>query len=121
VVDTSEAAIRDAGIRSADDARRHPRPLLRYSDARRRENLQLRKYLYQNLYYNPEVHEPNRRAVRMLEELFRHYAEHTEQLPLEFRRRARREGWPRCVCDYLAGMTDRYALQDYQRLFGLSV
>ena len=84
-------------------------------------NLQLRKYLHRNLYYNPEVHEPNRRAVRMLEELFRHFIQHPRQISEQFRQRARREGWPRAVCDFLACMTDRYAIQEYQRLFGLNV
>jgi dGTPase len=121
VVETSEAAIQSSGVRSADEVRLQARPLIRYSEPRRRLNQQLRKYLYRNLYYNPEVHEPNRRAVRMLEELFRHFIEHPRQISEPFRRRARRDGWPRAVCDYLACMTDRYALQEYQRLFGLNV
>jgi dGTPase len=94
---------------------------VRYSPKRRVLNLELRKYLYRNLYYNPEVHEPNRRAVRMLEELFRHFTSHPQQISELFRQRARRDGWPRAVCDYLACMTDRYAIQEHQRLFGLSV
>jgi dGTPase len=121
VVTTSEAAIAQAGVQSSDDVRRWPRPLIRYSLKRRQLNLELRKYLYRNLYYNPEVHEPNRRAVRMLEELFRHFTAHPRETGEQFRRRARKEGWPRAVCDYLAGMTDRFAFQEHQRLFGLSV
>ena len=110
-----------AGVKSADDVRLHPRPLIQYSPARRRLNQQLRKYLYQNLYYNPEVHEPNRRAVRLLEDLFRHYLEKHEQIGEMFRQRARKDGWHRAVCDYMAGMTDRYAIQEHQRLFGLNL
>jgi dGTPase len=101
--------------------RLHTQPLIRYSPARRRSNMELRKYLYQNLYYNPEVHEPNRRAVRMLEELFRYFIDHPRQISEPFRKRAAREGWPRAVCDYLACMTDRFAIQEYQRLYGLNV
>lgn len=121
VVQSSEAAILEAGVRAADEVRRWPKPLIRYSAERRRLNLQLRKYLYQNLYYNPEVHEPNRRAVCMLAELFQHFLEHPEQLGDQFRKRARKDGRPRAVCDYLAGMTDRFAIQEHQRLFGLNV
>ena len=121
VVETSEKAISAAGVLSADEVRLQPRPLVRYSPKRRVLNLELRKYLYRNLYYNPEVHEPNRRAVRMLEELFRHFTSHPRQISELFRQRARRDGWPRAVCDYLACMTDRYAIQEHQRLFGLSV
>jgi dGTPase len=121
VVETSEKAIKAADVQTADEVRLQPRPLIRYSPKRRVLNLELRKYLYRNLYYNPEVHEPNRRAVRMLEELFRHFTSNPQQISELFRQRARRDGWPRAVCDYLACMTDRYAIQEHQRLFGLSV
>jgi dGTPase len=121
VVETSEKAIISAGVQSADEVRLQLRALVRYSPKRRVLNLQLRKYLYRNLYYNPEVHEPNRRAVRMLEELFRYFTNHPRQISELFRQRARRDGWPRAVCDYLACMTDRYAIQEHQRLFGLTV
>ena len=121
VVNTSEAAILAAGVNSADDVRLQAGSLIQNSPKRRALNLELREYLYKNLYYNPEVNEPNRRAVRMLEELFRHLIQHPQEIGDLFRKRARKDGWPRAVCDYLAGMTDRYAIQAHQRLFGLSV
>lgn len=121
VVNTSEAAILSAGVNSADDVRLQAGSLIQNSPKRRALNLELREYLYKNLYYNPEVNEPNRRAVRMLEELFRHLIQHPQEIGDLFRKRARKDGWPRAVCDYLAGMTDRYAIQAHQRLFGLSV
>jgi dGTPase len=121
VVCTTERRIRDAAVKSADAVRRQAKPLAQYSPELRRLNLQLRDYLYQNLYYNPEVHEPNRRAVRMLEELFRHYLRQHDDLGEQSRKRARTDGWHRAVCDYLAGMTDRYAIQEHQRLFGVRV
>jgi dGTPase len=121
VVETSEESILSAGVQSADQVRQQAKPFVRYSSQRRRLNVELRNYLYQNLYYNPEVHEPNRRAVRMLEELFRYFSEHPREITEQFRKRARKEGWPRAVCDYLACMTDRYAIQEHQRLFGLKV
>ena len=65
VVYTTEERVAAAGVKSADEVRLQTRPLVQYSPKRRELNLQLRNYLYKNLYYNPEVHEPNRRAVRM--------------------------------------------------------
>ena len=121
VVRTTEGEIIAAGVKSADEVRLQSAPLVRYSPARHKLNLELREYLYENLYYNPEVHEPNRRAVRMLEELFRYYLEHRDQFCDLSRKRVRKDGWPRTVCDYLAGMTDRYAIQEHQRIFGLKV
>ena len=57
----------------------------------------------------------------MLEELFHYYLEHRDQIGEQARKRARKDGWHRAVCDYLAGMTDRYAIQEHQRVFGLKV
>ncbi len=121
VVWTTEERVAGAAVHSADDVRLHAKPLVQYSSRGRESNLELRGYLYRNLYYNPEVHEPNRRAVRMLEELFGYYLEHRRQLGDHVQKRARQDGWHRAVCDYLAGMTDRYAMQEHQRVFGLSV
>lgn len=121
VVRTTEEAIRRSGVASADDVRRRKRPLVGYSPDRRKLNLAVRKYLYRNLYYNPAVHVPNLRAVRMLEQLYRHFLEHPEDLSEGARQRMGREGVHRAIGDYLAGMTDRYAIQEHQRLFGVRV
>jgi len=118
VVETTERRIAGAGVKSANDVRLQPRPLVQYSAERRKLNAALRKYLYQNLYYNPVVHEPNKRAVKMLEEMFGYYSEHHKEVGELSRKRARKEGWPRAVCDYLAGMTDRYVMQEHARLLG---
>jgi dGTPase len=121
VVGTSEKLIASAEVQSADEVRLQPRALVRYSPKRRDQNLQLRDYLYKNLYFNPEVHQPNMRAVRMLEQLFTHFIEHPGQIGGLSRKRIRKDGLHRAVCDYLAGMTDRYAIMEHQRLFGLQV
>ncbi len=121
VVHTTEKRILDAGVQSADEVRLQSKPLVRYSDKRKKLNLELRDYLYKNLYYNPVVHEPNLRAVKMLEELFHFYIEHPEQTGERVRKRAKKEGLQRAVCDYLAGMTDRYTIQEHHRLFGLKL
>jgi dGTPase len=117
VVETTEAQLGAAKVQSADDVRRQRKPLVRYSTERRQLNLELRKYLYRNLYFNPEVHQPNVRAVRMLEDLFEHFLKHRSELGEQARKRGRKTGWHRAVCDYLSGMTDRYAIAMHQRLF----
>ena len=121
VVETTEKRVLESGVKSVDDVRLQPRPLVKYSIERHKLNLELRKYLYKNLYFNPVVHEPNMRAVRMLEELFRYYLEHHEQVGDQARRRAKKDGWHRAICDYLSGMTDRYTIQEHHRLFGLKI
>src|SRR5216683_1167567 len=73
VVTTTEKLIQLADVASADDVRLQPKPLVQYSPARRKLNLELRDYLYKNLYYNPVVNEPHVRARKVLEELFGYY------------------------------------------------
>src|SRR5690242_3035397 len=121
VVETTERLILGSGATSSDDVRRERRTLAQYSSKRRELNLELRDYLYQNLYYNPVVHEPNQRAVRMMEQLFQYYLEHPQEIGAQSRKRIRKIGLSRAVCDYIAGMTDRYVIQEHNRVFGLKL
>lgn len=121
VVETSERQIVRAGVRTADDVRLHARALIQYSAERRAQNLELRKYLYRNLYFSPQVDEANTRAVRVLAELFKFYLAHPKEIGEQARNRIRREGLHRAACDYIAGMTDRYVMLEYKRLFGVNL
>jgi dGTPase len=118
VIATSENLIARSGVQSADDVRRFARPLIQYSPARRTLNLELRKYLYKNLYYNPIVNEPHLRAKQLLKDLFAYYLKHPQEIQQRNPKRIRRVSRHRAVCDYIAGMTDRYAIAEHQRLFG---
>jgi dGTPase len=118
VVRTSERRIRRSGVASADDVRLLPESLIAYSRARQQLNQELRQYLHAHLYYNPEVHEPNQRAVHLMEQLFNFYLNNPAAIGRHARQRARQVGLHRGVCDYIAGMTDRYVAQEYQRLLG---
>ena len=117
VVKTTEKRLMDIRVQTADDARKQPRALVQYSPERKKLNLELRKYLHKNLYYNPQVHEPNVRAVRMLGDLFHYFLKHHDEVSEQARKRARKDGWHRAVCDYLAGMTDRYAIATHRWSF----
>lgn len=119
VVETTEKLIAAAGVKSADDVRLHQTALVQYSAARRRLNQEMRKYLYRNLYFSKQVDEANTRAVRILAEVFNFYLKHPKELGEQSQKRIRREGRHRAVCDYIAGMTDRYVMHEYQRHFGL--
>ncbi len=120
VIATSEKLIAAADVQSADDVRRQPKPLIQYSPERRKLNQELRKYLYKNLYYNRVVNEPHLRAKELLKNLFAFYLKHPQEIGGSAQRRLKKIGRQRAVCDYIAGMTDRYAVQEYERLFGKS-
>ena len=118
VVENSERMILEAGVNSVDDVRRKPEALVSYSDQRHELNLELRNYLFKNLYSNPEVKEPNDRAVKMLGELFQYCLAHPKDIGESSQKRIKKTGLHRAVCDYIAGMTDRYVMIEYQRIFG---
>ena len=121
VVHTSEKLLAKARVKSADDVRLHAKALVQHSPERRELNLELRDYLYKNLYYNPVVHNPNLRAVRLLGKLFAYYLDHPDEIGESCRRRVKETGLHRAICDYISGMTDRYALQEAERLFGKKI
>jgi dGTPase len=118
VVTTSERLIHAAAVRSADDVRQFAKPLIRYSPKRRALNIELRKYLYKNLYFNAVVNEPHIRAKQLLKDLFGYYLKHPQLIGEHARQRIRKLGKHRAVCDYMAGMTDRYAIAEHKRFFG---
>jgi dGTPase len=116
LVSTSAKAIADAGVQSADQARQQSAPLIRYSDDLSEANRDLRKFLYQNVYYNPRVSEVNRRACEMLRQVFQAYLADPDKLGEAATKRIESEGLHRTVCDYIAGMTDRYLMEEHARI-----
>jgi dGTPase len=116
LVSTSAKSIADAGVQSADEARQQPVPLIRYSDDFFQANRDLRKFLYQNVYYDPRVSEVNRHACEMLRQVFQAYLADPDKLGETAARRIETEGLHRTVCDYIAGMTDRYLMEEHERI-----
>ncbi|MFL6589485.1 MAG: deoxyguanosinetriphosphate triphosphohydrolase [Chthoniobacterales bacterium] len=116
VVSASAKVIAAAGVCSADEVRRQPASLIRYSDARSEANQELRRFLYKNVYYHPRVAEVNERACEMLRAVFEAYVLSPERLGDAAAKRIESEGLHRTVCDYIAGMTDRYLIEEHARL-----
>lgn len=107
VVLTTEKALERIGPQSADDVRRHADPIVAYSASLRSLNSQLRKYLYQNLYFHPDVHGPNQRAVEALKSLFQHFLASPESMQTKNPDDLSSKSLKRTICDHVAGMTDR--------------
>jgi dGTPase len=116
VITTSARAIANAGVQSADAVRRQPVPLICYSEELLEANRELRRFLYQNVYYHPRVAEVNQRACEMLRAVFEAYVLAPERLGDAATKRIESEGLHRTICDYIAGMTDRYLLEEHARL-----
>ena len=77
-----------------------------------------RSFLFDHLYYHEDVKSANDEAVEMMKGLFAHYLAHPEDMGKKAQSRIAREGLERTVCDYVAGCTDRYAIEEFKR-FGL--
>lgn len=118
VVTTSAEGIAKAGVQSADEVRRQAGPLIRYSEGLLEANQELRRFLYKNVYYHPRVAQVNRRACEMLRAVFQAYVLAPERLGEGAAKRIESEGLHRTICDYIAGMTDRYLIEEHARLKG---
>ncbi len=110
--------VAESGVDSPDDVRRHPTALAGHSAERRRENAQLRKFLYQNLYHHPEVSDLNTRGCIAIRTVFQHYLENPSALGERTAERLEQDGLHRTVCDYISGMTDRYILKEAAMIGG---
>ena len=118
VVVTSATSISKANPKSPDDVRKQEAPLIHYSRELHGANAALRKFLYANVYYHPRVAEVNQRACEMLRKVFECYVADPGQLGEVATKRIEQEGLHRTVCDYVAGMTDRYLMEAYARISG---
>ena len=116
VVQTTEANIKDAKVTSADDVRQQSDNLVAYSKKRQETNLQLRTYLYNNLYFNSIVHEPHKRATLMVGDLFRYYQKYPNAMDSLAKSMIIEQGMERSICDHLACMTDRTVILEHDRL-----
>ncbi|MHB8541112.1 MAG: deoxyguanosinetriphosphate triphosphohydrolase [Candidatus Acidiferrales bacterium] len=114
---TREEVIR-AGATSVEDVRRNLKRLAGFSSVVVAQNAALKQFLRTRLYENPGIIEDRDRSVAALDELFVFYLKHPEQMPHGYADEARRKPAHRVVCDYIAGMTDHYLLQQHKEQLG---
>ncbi len=106
-----------AGVKGVADVRAAKGLLVGFSPPMAEKRVALQKFLYARFYRHYRVARMAAKARRIVTELFREYVADADQLPPEFQAWAKEVGLERGVADYLAGMTDRYAQQEWQRLF----
>ncbi len=119
LVRQSAATIREHAPASIDDVRQSP-PMIRFSERIRREQTELKQFLHTNLYRHYRVSRMSSKARRIVTELFQAFLAEPGLLPPEFQERARADT-PRAIADYIAGMTDRYAIVEHRRLFAIDI
>ena len=121
---TSEQALAAAAPNSVDEVRAMPDSLIRFSEEMQEEHQALKRFLRENLYRHYRVHRMSIKAQRMVKDLFEALYEDPRLLPPEHQAKVKiteRElgdtGRARAVADYIAGMTDRFAILEHQKLF----
>ncbi len=119
LIDETRRRVEEAGVESIDDVRDAP-PLVRMSPSVREQHVALKRFLTEHLYGHEKKLAMTERAQRIVEDLFRAYSEDASRMPEEFAGQAANldeDGRARVIADYIAGMTDRFAIKTHEALF----
>ncbi|MCU0484997.1 MAG: deoxyguanosinetriphosphate triphosphohydrolase [Anaerolineales bacterium] len=117
VVHSTDLRLRESSVRSVDDLQRLPFNVIGFTEDMHRRNRQLKDFLYKNLYRHYRVVRMAVKAEGVLTDLFTAYRKDPEILPQHIQDLVEERGLERTICDYLAGMTDRYAMEEHAKLF----
>ena len=117
VIAHTAARLDEANPQSLDELQRMPYNVIGHAESYERMNRELKDFLYSQLYRHYRVIRMQAKAERFLRELFEAYVAKPDMLPDSAQTKLNGRSLHRVVCDYLSGMTDRYALQEWQRLF----
>jgi len=115
LIENTRQRVDAAGVRSLEDVRRCPERLASFSPAVEEERKQIKAFLFDNLYFSPALEGEKDDAERIIGELFAHWMEEPDDLPHSYREKSGHEPLPRVICDYIAGMTDPFISQQYEK------
>ncbi len=104
-----------SGVQSEDEVRRFPRRLLAFSPEIEEERRQIKEFLYQNVYDSQLLQTDHKQAEQVISDLFEFFMKSPEELPGSYQEKLQHEQLYRIVCDYIAGMTDSYMLEQHRR------
>lgn len=104
-------------IKTVDDLKRVRKPVMSFSASFIKEKNELEDFLKKHLYQHHRVIRMTQKGQRLLKEIFRVYEDCPEQLPPQVQERGKKDSIYRAICDYISGMTDRYALEEHRKLF----
>ncbi len=117
LLDATSERIAESGAQTVEELQLLPRNVIGHGATLRAMNRELKDFLYANMYQHYRVVRMQTKAELFLEDLFRAYLQNPKILPLEVQARAEDGPFHRAICDYIAGMTDRFALQEHSKLF----
>ncbi len=117
IVEATDARLRESKAKSALDLQKLKHNVIGYSEEMQRRNRELKDFLYKNLYRHFRVVRMQVKAERIISDLFNAYRSEPLMLPDSVQNFIEKRGLERTICDYIAGMTDRYAIEEHQKLF----
>lgn len=117
MVKATDIRIRDSKVNSSNDIQKLKHNVIGYSEEMQRRNRELKDFLYKKLYRHYRVVRMQVKAERIISDLFHAYRTEPAMLPEHVQFFVEKRGLERTICDYIAGMTDRYAIEEYQKLF----
>lgn len=117
VIKNTDKKIQQSGISSVEDLQKLPHNVVSFSDHMQQNNRELKDFLYKNLYQNHRVIRMQVKAERIISDLFTAYQKDPLMLPKHIQNQIEKKGLERSICDYIAGMTDRFAIDEHQKLF----
>ncbi len=120
IVQNTDQRLRESLVRSVEELQRLPYNVVTFSDDMRRRNRELKDFLYARLYRHYRVTRMAVKAERIIRDLFEAYQSEPSMLPHHVQAQIAERGLERTICDYLAGMTDRYAIEEHEKLFSPS-
>ena len=119
LIQNTQARVETAKIGQLEDVRRHPERLVALSPEVEEERRTTKQFLYNNLYFSPSLAEEKDDAEIVVSTLFEQWMEKPSTLPHNYQEKAREEPLARVVCDYIAGMTDNFIYEQYEKFVGV--
>jgi dGTPase len=117
LIHATDQNLRTSAVRSVLELQRLPYNVVNFSEDMHRRNRELKDFLYKCLYRHHRVVRMAVKAERIISDLFRAYQKEPAILPDHVQEWTKERGLERTICDYIAGMTDRFAVEEYQKLF----
>lgn len=117
MVESTRRHLKKLGIQNVADLQKVKGPLVLFSPSLVKKKEELRRFLHANLYQHYRVVRMTDKGQRVIRNIFETYLRKPGQLPPKVRGRLNKDGLRRTICDYIAGMTDRFAQDEYKRLF----
>ena len=118
LIRTTQRRATAARVQTVDDVRCYSERLAAFSPEVEAERKLNKEFLYENLYFSPSLAEEKDDAERTVRDLFAFWMQHPESLPRSYRDKAKEESLPRVICDYIAGMTDPFIFDQYEKYCG---